>query len=149
VVFFNNYLKSGKKSKERFKPNLPNKEYIEQITDDNSMTAQLGNIVLKDSIEKALSFLNNNQKIFTNKENEINILSRLIRDSDADAAINILLWNVQYHPNSWQTLFELAKSYQVNEEFSMAKKTLLRAKEIDPENKEIISFQEEIYKSEK
>lgn len=144
LAFFNAYLKPGNLQEEPFELNLINNQYIEPITGENSMVAQLGNIILSDNMDEAMSFINNDLKIFKSKENEIVVLSRLIRDYNMDAAIQILLFNNEQHPESWQIHFELGITYKLAGQTELAKNSLLIAQELNPENDEIIELLKEI-----
>lgn len=144
LTFFNAYLKSNQLANSKSELSFQTNEYINSITSDNSIIAQLGNIILADGIDAAKKFLNNNQEVFIKKENEINILSKLFRDPDIDAAMQLLLFNVERHPNSWQAQFELGFTYKLKEELILAKEHLLKARELNPENPEIIKLLNEI-----
>lgn len=149
LTFFNAYLKPDYEEHRKSELHFQNNEYINSITIDNSMTSQLGNIILSDGMVAANDFLNRNEKLFSKKENEIIILSRMFRDPDVDAAIQLLLFNVKMLPNSWQTQYELGHTYKLNQEPALAKEHLLKAQELNPENIEIIKMLNEINEPEK
>lgn len=144
LTFFNAYLKPKHVANSKSELSFQTNEYIESIAAENSKIAQLGNIILSDGVDAANEFLNRNQDVFTDKENEINILSKMFRDTDPDAAINLLLYNAKMHPNSWQTQFELGTTYKLNKELTLAKEHLLKAHELNPENPEIVKLLNEI-----
>lgn len=73
----------------------------------------------------------------------------MIRDFKIDAAIQLLVFNVKMHPNSWQAHFELGFTYKLNGKLSLAKESLLKAQELNPENNEIIKLLNELNESEK
>jgi len=147
--FFNAYLKPKHLTNNELELNFQANEYIQPIIIDNSMIAQLGNIILSDGTDSANKFLNSNQEVFINKENEINILSKLFRDPYPDSAIQLLLFNLKMHPNSWQTFFELGLTYKLNGELSLAKNALEKAQQLNPENTEINKVLIEFNKAEK
>ena len=91
-------------------------------------------------------FLDTNQEVFKSKENEIIILSKLFKDPNVNASIQLLLFNNKMHPESWQTLLELSSAYKMNGDLSIAKETVLKAQQLNPENGGIISLLNEINK---
>ncbi|MDA3928448.1 MAG: hypothetical protein PF541_05775 [Prolixibacteraceae bacterium] len=149
LTFFNAYLKPNHEANDKSELIFKTNEYINSISSDNSIIAQLGNIILSDGVDAANEFLNSNQEVFIKKENEINILSKMFRDPDVDAAIQLLLFNAKKHPGSWQAQFELGFTYKLKEELSLAKKHLLKARELNPKNPEIIKLLNEIDESDK
>jgi hypothetical protein len=144
LVFFNSYL-ANNPSDFRIQTN----EYIKADTCDNAKVAQLGNIILTFNIDSAMRFVDRNQEVFKSKENEINILSRMYRDSDLNVSVQLLMFNMEMHPDSWKPLYELAYAYKVNGDLTLAKETVLKAQQLDPENSEITHLLEEINKAEK
>ncbi|PLX03626.1 MAG: hypothetical protein C0595_06390 [Marinilabiliales bacterium] len=149
LAFFNTYLKTTPKTNSQSDLNILANEYIKSETKDNSIVAQLSNTILTYNIDSAIIFLKRNQEVFKSKENEINILSRMYRDSDMDAAVQLLLFNIEMHPDSWKPLYELAFTYKVNGYPSLAKETVLKAKQLNPENQEIIRLLNEINEAQK
>ena len=144
LTFFNAYLKPKHVSNSKSELSFQNNEYIKPIISDYSMITKLGNLILSDGIDKAMDFINSNQETFINKESEINILSKMFRDSYADESIQLLLFNTKNHPNSWQAHFELGNTYKIQGDLSLAKKSLLKAQPLNPENTEIIKLLNEI-----
>ena len=149
LAFFNAYLKTETKSNSQSDFNIQTNEYIKADTSDNIIVAQLGNTILTYNIDSAIIFLNRNQEVFKSKENEINILSRMFRDSDMNASVQLLLFNMEMHPDSWQSLYELAYAYKVNGYHSLAKETVIKAQQMNPENEEIIRLLNEINEAQK
>jgi hypothetical protein len=139
LAFFNAYLANSRSDLD-----IQNNEFIESVNGDNSIIAQLGNTILTYNIDSAMIFLNSNQEVFKSKENEINILSRMFRDSDMNATVQLLLFNNEMHPDSWQPLYELAYAYKVNGYLALAKEKVLEAQQLNPENSEIINLLVEI-----
>ncbi len=144
LAFFNTYLTN---SPSEFR--IQTTEYIKADTCDNSIVAQLNNTILTFSIDSAMRFVDRNQEVFKSKENEINILSRMYRDSDLNVSVQLLMFNMEMHPDSWKPLYELAYGYKVNGDLTLAKETALKAQQLDPENSEINHLLEEINKAEK
>jgi tetratricopeptide (TPR) repeat protein len=147
LIFFNKYLKSEHLTNNELELDFQTNEYIKSITSDNSIIAELGNIILSDGIEPAKEFLTSNHEVFIKKENEINILSKLFRDPYPQSAIQLLLFNIKMHPNSWQAYYELGFTYKLNGYLPLAKETLMKAQELNPENTEIVSLLDEISES--
>ena len=148
LAFFKTYLrKSPSNMKSEFK--IKDSEFIENIASNNLIIVQLGNLILSDGIDSAMDFMVSNQEDFIKKENEINILSKMYRDSYNDEAIQLLLFNTNNHPNSWQTHFELGFTYKLNNEFTLAKESLLKAQQLNAENTEIIKLLNELNELEK
>jgi Flp pilus assembly protein TadD len=54
-----------------------------------------------------------------------------------NASIQLLKFNTEMHPDSWEALFELSKVYDENGDLLLAKTTALKAQQLDPENNEI------------
>lgn len=144
LTFFNTYLKPKHVSNSKSELSFQTGEYINAETSDNSIVAQLGNLILTYNIDSATNFLNENEEVFKNQENEINTISKMFRDPNIEASIQLLLFNAKMHPNSWQAHFELGYTYKVKEDISLSKKTLLKAQELNPDNIEIIKLLKEI-----
>ena len=149
LTFFNTYLKPEHVSNSKSELSFQNNEYIKAEAKDNSAIAQLGNLILSDGIASAMDYISSNQETFVNKENEINILSKMFRDSYKNEAKELLLFNTKNHPNSWQAHFELGFTYKLHDELTLAKESLLKAQELNPENAEINKVLNEINESEK
>jgi len=148
LTFFDKYLKTTSFRNNESAFDFQTDDFIQSIISDNSMIAQLCNLILSDGIDEGMDFINNNQEDFIKKENEIIILSKLFRDPQPDAAIQLLLFNEKTHPNSWQAFFELGFTYKLNGELPLAKNYLEKALELNPENTEIIKLLNEINEAE-
>ena len=70
----------------------------------------------------------------------------MFRDSYKDEAIQLLLFNTKMHPNSWQAHFELGFTYKLHDELTLAKESLLKAQNLDPDNSSINELINEINK---
>lgn len=147
LIFFNKYLKTSPLFNDKSELNFESNEYIIADTSDNSAIVQLGNLILSEGSVAVNCFMKDHHKTFENQENEINILTRMLRDSKMDEAIQLLLFNVKMHPDSWQAHFELGFTYKLNEQLSLAKESLVKAQKINPENEEINKILKEIDES--
>jgi hypothetical protein len=144
LVFFNTYLKTSPTSESQVDLNITANEYIEPESTDNTLMAQVFNAILTYNTKAGIQFLNENQEAFMGKETEINILSKMIIDHDLNASVQLLKFNTEMHPNSSEALLELSQVYNENGDLLLAKKTALKAKQIDPENNEINSLLDKI-----
>jgi len=144
LAFFNTYLKTSPTSESQVDLNIIANEYIKPETNDNALMAQVFNVILTNNINAGIQFLNENQEAFESKENDIIILSKMIKDHDMDASVQLMLFNTEIHPNSWKAFFELANVYNENKDLSLAKTAALRAQQLDPENSEINSLLKKI-----
>lgn len=149
LAFFNAYLTPKPKSGSQPDLNIQASEYIKPVTGDNTLVAQVCNTILTDSIDAAMRFINKNQEAFQWKENELIILSRLLKDPNIEASIQLLLWNQKMHPDSWQTLLELASAYKAKGDLAHAKETALKAQQLNPESSEIMALLNEMDEAEK
>ncbi len=142
LLFFNEYLqaKPAKGSHLNFQTN----QYIQPKSSDNSLVMQLCNSILTDGPETASSFLSQNQEIFTIKENEINLLSKMFIDSNINTSIELLTFNTTNHPDSWQAHYELGFAYKEKGELILSKQALLKAQQLNPETDDITKMLNEI-----
>lgn len=147
LEFFNKYLKTSSLFNDNSELNFQDSEYIKANISDNSLIAQFGNLILSDDSEAINRFMKEHHETLKIKETEINILAKMLRDSRMDDAIQLLLFNVKIHPNSWQAHFELGFTNKLKGELSLAKESLLKAKELNPENGEINKILKEINES--
>jgi hypothetical protein len=144
LAFFNTYLKTSPASENQANLNIKANEYIKPEAADNTQMAQVFNTILTYNTKVGIQFLNENQEVFERKETEINILSRMIKDHDMNASIQLLKFNTEMHPDSWEALFELSKVYNENGDLLLAKTTALKAQQLNPDNTEINSLLNEI-----
>ena len=148
LSFFDVFLKAKNKQKSNGKFIVKSNEFIEKDTSEYLELTELANLILLNKEEEAIQILYDHQKSFIKQEMGINILSKLIRDSNKDAAIELLLFNTQMHPNSWQAYYELGFTYKLNDNYTMARKNLLKAQELNSENSEIAKLLNDIGKNE-
>ena len=144
--FFDKYLRSNTLSINKQGANTQTNEYIESISIDNSTITQLFNLLLNEKINDLSSYLIEHQKNLRHKENEVNIMSKMLRDSNVELAIELLLFNVEMHPNSWQAHFELGYTYKIKGDLSLSRKALIEAQNLDPDNSNITELINEIDK---
>lgn len=147
LIFFNKYLKTSSLFNNESESSFQTNEYIIAETSDNSTIVELFNLILTDDSEAVNRFRKDHHETFKNQETDINILTKMLRDSKMNEAIQLLLFNVREHPNSWQAHFELGFTYKLNEQLSLAKESLLKAQNINPENEEVNKILKEIDES--
>ena len=148
-LFFNKYLNHHSLKTDTSDIIFPANEFIIADTIDHSKITQLCNIILSSNNEEGIRFLNKNQDIFIHQENEINILSRMFRDGNIELCLQLLLFNVQRHPNSWKAHYELANTYKITGDLILSKKALSTALNLNPKNPEINKLLDEINTFEK
>lgn len=148
LAFFNTYLKTRPRSERHADLNIKANKYIKPETTDNTLIAQVFNSILTYDINTGIQFLKENQEVFKSKENDINILSKMIKDYDMNASVQLLLFNTEMHPNSWKAFYELANVHHENGDLPLAKKAALNAQQLDPENSDVISLLDKINETE-
>ncbi|MBI9071041.1 MAG: hypothetical protein JEY94_05560 [Melioribacteraceae bacterium] len=108
---------------------------------------------LQDNIDSAISTYKNHKDTNFNKydysEEEISALGRMLIDYDADASEKLYLFNQKEYPDSWHVYFDLAFSYRLKGDVDSAKKALLNAQQLNPDNSEISELLNEINESKK
>ncbi len=142
--FFSQYLKPDTSSDDKSFLSGMDEDYILAVNDNHSCIAALCNALLDDNLDSATSLLNENKTELFVDETQVNILGRMLIDKNIDHAIWLGLNNIQNHPDSWQAHYNLAHAYKENGEPLMAKKELLKAKEINPENSDITNLLHEV-----
>ncbi len=144
LLFFDEYLLAEPTAVAESKLDLQASEYFQPMSSNNTMIMQLCNSILTNGIDTAKSFLYENQEAFKEKENEINLLSKMFIDRYIETAIPLLKFNTEMHPDSWQAQYELGFAYKENEELSLSKEALLKAQQLNPDNSEITELLNEI-----
>ena len=119
-------------------------EYIRAVSQDYSCITTLCNTLLDNNLDAAARLVDENKAEFFSAETQINILARMFIDSKIDLAIWLYIINVKNHPDSWQAYFDLGYSYKEKGEAILARKALLKAKELNPENPEIANLLNEV-----
>jgi tetratricopeptide (TPR) repeat protein len=141
-TFFNATLYQNNKSLTKLSSRgLQEKDHGAYETIDYSESTQLLNTFLEQGIDSALlTYKNHKTKALNNydyTEEEISALGRMLVDYDLDASIKLFQFNQQEYPDSWHAYIDLAFGYKIKGEIDLAKKALIRAKELAPENEEI------------
>lgn len=144
LAFFNKYLKPGQMDSDEEGFNFPPNEYIEPVVQTDPSMAKFCNLILTDQMDVVMKQLNENQDTYGAMENDINILSKLVIDHYIDQSIELLLYNVANHPNSWQAHYNLGFAYKEKGETLASKNELLKAHELNPENSDIAGLLEEL-----
>ena len=135
--FFSKYLKPEASLSDGTFLSAQDKEYILAADENHSNITKLCNILLDNNLDSAISFVNENKTELFAEETQISILARMFIDKNIDLAIWLYLNNVENHPDSWQTHYDLGNAYKENGESLLAKEELLKAKELNPENTDI------------
>ncbi len=115
---------------------------------DNSESTNLLNTFLQDNIDSAISTYKNHKSINFNNynynEEEISALGRTIIDYDLGASEKLFLFNREEYPDSWHVYFDLAFLYKIKGNIELAKTTLSKAQEIEPDNKDVKDLLKEL-----
>lgn len=151
LTFFDAILNKNKKSKTNLLSLRSQKNnYAVYERSNYSEPTKLLNTFLQENIDSAISTYKNHKSINFNNynynEEEISVLGRMILDYDLSASEKLFLFNQEEYPGSWHVYFDLAYFYKLKEDTDLAKKTLLKAQEIEPNNKDVISLLEELDK---
>ena len=108
---------------------------------DYSQATSLLNNYLKYTIDSAISIYNMNKSDaydnYNYSEDEVSFLGRTLLDYDIDASVKLFVFNTEKYQNSWHAYFDLGYCYQLKNEMDLAKKALLKAQEMNPENNDI------------
>ena len=151
MTFFDATLNENKKSNSKLL-SLQNNNYAIKENLDYSESLKLLNTFLLENIDSAISIYKNHKAISFNKydynEEEISVLGWMIIDHDLDASVKLFLFNQEEYPDSWHTYYDLAYSYKLKGDIGLAKKTLLKAQEIKPDNKEVKELLKDLEKEE-
>ena len=151
LTFFDATLNQNKKSNNDLL-NLSSQKnnYAVHERLDYSQATKLLNTFLQENIDSAISMYKNNKAINFNKydynEKEISVLGRMILDYDSGASEKLFLFNQEEYPDSWHVYFDLAYSYKIKGDIDLAKKTLLKAQEKEPGNKDVRDLLKELDK---
>lgn len=142
--FFNKYLKPDQWKSDGGEISYTDNNYIQPLIQNNSSIAELCNLILSDNKDLVTKQLSENQIRYSAMENEISILSRMIMDHNTDYSIQLCLYNVAYHPDSWQAYFDLGNARMKKGEKEESKNALLKALELNPENADISKLLDEL-----
>ena len=144
LLFFDEYLQAMPAAGTISKLSFQASEYAQPKLSNNAIIMQLCNSILTNGIDTAKVFLYQNQEVFKEKENEINLLSKMFIDRNIETAIPLLTFNTEMHPDSWQANFELGFAYKEKGELSLSKEALLKAQQLNPDNSEITKLLNEV-----
>lgn len=141
-TFFDATLNENKKSINQLSSlSSQDNNHAKYETIDYSESTDLLNTFLKENIDSAISTYKNHKATSFNHYNyceaEISALGRMLVDYDLDASIKLFLFNQEEYPDSWHTYVDLAFSYKLKGDIDLARKALNKAKEIEPDNKDI------------
>jgi tetratricopeptide (TPR) repeat protein len=65
-------------------------------------------------------------------------------DKHIDFALELFLFNVDKHPDSWQAYYNVGYAHKVKGEFTASRNALLKALELNPENPDIAALLDEL-----
>ena len=122
----------------------PDKEYIQAVSQDYSCITALCNTLQDNNLDSAARLWEEHNAELFAEETQINILAKMLIDSKIDLAIWLYINNVKNHPDSWQAHYNLGYAYKEKGETLLSKIELLKAKELNPENKDITDLLDEI-----
>lgn len=142
--FFSKYLKSVPAFCDSTLLTGMDKEYIRELRPDNSSIIEIGNALLNNDSVVAANMMNENKTRLAAKETEINILARMLMDAHIDHATWLSSSNVEMHPDSWKAHYNLGYVFKVKGEKVLAKKELLRAAELNPDESDIAILLKEL-----
>ena len=149
LAFFNATLIEDNKSNDKLLSlSLQENEYAIKEKIEYSEPTKLINTFLQENIDLAISTYKNNKATNFNNynysEEEISVLGRMIIDYDLGASEKLFLFNQQEYPRSWHVYFDLAFSYKIKGDKELAKKMLMKARAIEPDNNEIKDLMEQL-----
>ncbi|MEN8250673.1 MAG: tetratricopeptide repeat protein [Bacteroidota bacterium] len=144
--FFSKYLKPEKSiSDSSFTGELASK-YIQAINQDYSSINILFKTLLDNDLNSATSLVEQHKEVLLSGANQVNLLARMF--SDTDMAVWLYQKCVVYQPESWEAHYNLGYIYKEKGDTLLAKKALLEAKELSPENHRITELLIELKKME-
>lgn len=141
VTFFDATLNNNVNSKSVLDSLSSTKnEYVIPEKVEFSQATNLLNTYLKSNIDSAISIYKQNKSdrlsTYNYNENEINILGKMLFDKYLDDAIKLFYYNTEEYPDSWLAHFYLGYAYKAKNNLSLAKTSLLKAQELNPEEVE-------------
>jgi tetratricopeptide (TPR) repeat protein len=144
LAFFNTYLKPGQSKNGNSGFSFSASEYIQPVIQDNTSISELCNMMITGDMDAVMMHLQENQNIYDSKEIEINILAKMFIDGYIEKSIQLLLYNVAHHPDSWQAHYNLGYAYKEKGELQLSSNELNRAHELNPENSDIVTLLHEV-----
>lgn len=142
--FYETYLKPGPSMSADSRFIFEANSFMQPVYQDNSAVAQLCNLASRDKMDLATGHLNENRALYADKENEINILGRMLIDKHIDFTLQLYLFNVENHTDSWQAYYSLGYAHKVKGDITESKNALLKAQELNPENSDIAALLDEL-----
>jgi len=142
--FFSKYLKPAQPQYDSIFFSGPDREYIQAVSQDYSCITALCNALQDNNLDSAARLVDDYKAEFFAEETQIHILARMFIDGKIDLAIWLYKINVKNHPESWQAHYDLGYAYKEKGETLLAKDELLKAKELNPGNKDITDLLDEI-----
>jgi dienelactone hydrolase len=144
LAFFNTYLKPGQSKNSEPGFSFSANEYIQPVIQDNSSIAELCNMMITGDMDAIKMQLQEDLNLYESKEIEINILSKMFIDSYIEKSIQLLLYNVAHHPDSWQSHYNLGYAYKEKGEPQLSIVELKKAHDLNPENSDVITLLHEV-----
>ena len=142
--FFSKYLKPGSSSYDSIFFSGPDKEYIQAVSQDYSCITTLCNMLLDNNLDSAARLVDENKAELFAEEIQIHILARMFIDAKIDLAIWLYKMNNDFRHESWQAHYDLGYAYKEKGETLLSKNVLLKAKELNPGNKDITDLLDKI-----
>jgi len=142
--FFSKYLDTKHPPEKSSYLSGLDKEYIKTNNSNHTNIAALCNALLDNNSDLASRMIDENNENFLAEETQLNILSKMFMDTNIEHAIHLGQINVENHPNSWQLHYDLGFMYMKKGESVLARKAILKAKELNPGNTDIANLLDEI-----
>ncbi|MFC2089330.1 hypothetical protein ACFLT1_01035 [Bacteroidota bacterium] len=133
--FFNKYLKADPATFDQKYLYGPENEYIQSVDLSFAHITALVQMMLDKDFHSADSMIAVHQEVFFEENGQIDILGRMIIDTPM--AVWLYHKQLEYQPESWRAHYGLGYAYKSAGEMSLAKISLLKARELNPEHKEI------------
>jgi tetratricopeptide (TPR) repeat protein len=144
--FFGKYLKSERAGFDCRCKGEGASPYVQAIPQDYSIINQVYHALLDHDLDAATTLLEQHQDLLSGRAEQVNLLARML--ADTDEAVWLYQKCVVYQPESWEAHFNLGNCYQEKGETLLARKALLRAKELSPDNPRINDLLSELQKME-
>jgi len=137
LTFFSKYLKPKSFSVENSFFSEQKKQYIRTVSMDCPYVSVLCNALLDNDMNTAEKMVTDYKSEIFEDETRINILARMFIGNNIDLAIWLYKNNVEYHPDSWRTFYDLGYAYKEKGEPLLSRNALHRAEELNPGNADI------------
>lgn len=116
--------------------------YIEEVSCNYSAALTVCNTLLDNNLDSASRLVDLYSTLLFQEGNQLNILARMFNDEDI--AIWLYQKSIEYQPDSWEAHYGLGFNYKEKGELVLAKKELLNAKKLNPDNREITNLLDEL-----